>query len=112
MLLVGTAGDERVGHHRVDDRLVGWQDVMPTLLHLAGIDIPDTVEGIPMVGDQKREWLYGEIGVGGSATRMVHEGRFKLIYYATGNYPATLQLGRRSEGIERSRQFARACRGP
>ena len=50
MILVGTAGDERVGHHRVDDRLVGWQDVMPTLLHLAGIDIPDTVDGIPMVG--------------------------------------------------------------
>ena len=92
MLLVGTAGDERVGHHRVDDRLVGWQDVMPTLLHLAGIDIPDTVDGIPMVGDEKRDWLYGEIGNGGSATRMIHDGRFKLIYYATGNYRQLFDL--------------------
>lgn len=92
MLLVGTAGDERVGHHRVDDRLVGWQDVMPTLLHLAGIDIPDTVDGIPMVGDEKREWLYGEGGEGGSATRMIHNGRFKLIYYATGNYRQLFDL--------------------
>src|SRR5690606_24596622 len=43
MILVGTAGDERVGHHRVDNRLVGWQDVMPTLLDLAGIPIPSQV---------------------------------------------------------------------
>ena len=81
---------------------------MPTLLHLAGIDIPDTVEGIPMVGEQKREWLYGEIGVGGRATRMVHEGRFKLIYYATGNYRQLFDLGRRPKGIKRPRRFASA----
>ncbi|NJN83660.1 MAG: sulfatase-like hydrolase/transferase, partial [Caldilineaceae bacterium] len=43
MILLGVAGDERVGHHRVDDRLVGWQDVMPTLLDLAGLEIPDSV---------------------------------------------------------------------
>ncbi len=92
MLLVGTAGDEMVGHHRVDDRLVGWQDVMPTLLHLAGIDIPDTVEGISMVGAEKREWLYGECGEGTNATRMIHDGRFKLIYYATGNYRQLFDL--------------------
>lgn len=85
MLLVGVAGDERVGHHRIDERLVGWQDVMPTLLYLAGIDIPDTVEGIPMVGEEKREWLYGQYGEDIEATRMIHDGRFKLIYYAVGN---------------------------
>ena len=65
---------------------------MPTLLHLAGVDIPDTVDGIPMVGDEKREWLYGECGEGGSATRMIHDGRFKLIYYATGNYRQLFDL--------------------
>jgi arylsulfatase A-like enzyme len=37
MVLVGARGDERVGHHAVDDRVVGLQDVMPTLLDLAGI---------------------------------------------------------------------------
>ena len=68
MLLVGVAGDERVGHHRIDKRLVGWQDIMPTLLYLAELDIPDTVEGLPM-----------------EATRMIHDSRFKLIYYPVGN---------------------------
>ena len=85
MLLVGIAGDERVGHHHIDERLVGWQDVMPTLLYLAGIDIPDTVEGIPMIGEERREWLYGQYGEDTEATRMIHDGRFKLIYYAVGN---------------------------
>lgn len=92
MILVGKAGDDRVGHNKVDNRLVGWQDVMPTLLHLAGVDMPDTVEGIPMVGDNKREWLYGEVGEGGTATRMIHEGRYKLIYYGTGNYRQLFDL--------------------
>ena len=58
---------------------------MPTLLDLAGIDIPDTVDGISMVRDQQRPILYGEVGENHSATRMVHDGRFKLIYYPVGN---------------------------
>jgi arylsulfatase A-like enzyme len=85
MILVGVAGDARVGHHRTDDRLVGLQDVMPTLLDLAGIEVPSSVEGLSMVGAQRREWLYGECDEGTLATRMVRDGRFKLIYYATGN---------------------------
>ena len=85
MILVGAEGDRRIGHHRVDDRLVGWQDLMPTLLDIAGIQIPETVEGLSMVGDRQREWLYGEVGEGAQATRMIREGRYKLIYYPTGN---------------------------
>ena len=85
MVLVGAANDKRVGHHRVDDRIVGWQDVMPTLLDLAGVDIPETVEGISMVGDARREYLYGEVGEGDHATRMIRQGRHKLIYYPVGN---------------------------
>ena len=56
-----------------------------TLLHLAGIDIPLTVEGLSMVGDQKRDSFYGEVGEDAFATRMVHDGRYKLIYYPVGN---------------------------
>jgi arylsulfatase A-like enzyme len=85
MVLLGTAGDERIGFNRVDDRLVGWQDVMPTLLDLAGVDIPDSVEGVSMVGEEKREWFYGEVGEDDHATRMIHDGRYKLIYYSVGN---------------------------
>ncbi len=85
MLLMGAAGDERVGHHQVDDRLVGLQDVMPTLLDLAGLPIPETVEGISMVGDQRREHFFGEISNGHRATRMIRDQRYKLIYYPAGN---------------------------
>ena len=92
LLLMGVKGDNRVGHHRVDDRLVGWQDVMPTLLDLAGIEIPDSVEGVSMVGDHKREWFYGECDEGLRATRMICDGRYKLIYYATGNFSLLFDL--------------------
>ena len=85
MILVGTDGDRRVGHHRVDDRIVGWQDVMPTLLDLAGIDVPASVEGVSMVGESRRDWLFGEVGEGDHATRMIRKGRHKLIYYPAGN---------------------------
>jgi arylsulfatase A-like enzyme len=76
----------------VDDRLVGWQDVMPTLLDLAGVAIPSTVEGLSMVGEQRREWLYGEIYEGAHATRMIRSGRYKLIYYATGHHRQLFDL--------------------
>lgn len=85
LLLVGAAKDERVPHHRVDDRLVGWQDIMPTLLELAGVPIPDSVEGRSMVTGEKRDYLYGECSEGARANRMIHDGRYKLIYYPTGN---------------------------
>ena len=102
MILVGTAAQSReggrvghphVGHHRVDERLVGWQDVMPTLLDLSGIEIPETVEGLSMVGDERRDYLYGEVGEDARATRMIHDGKHKLIYYPTGNVTQLFDLG-------------------
>ena len=85
MILVGPEGDRRAGHHRIDDRLIGWQDIMPTLLDLAGIGVPDSVEGLSVVGERRRDWLYGEVGEGEHATRMIRKGRHKLIYYPAGN---------------------------
>lgn len=85
MLLVGRAGDPRVGSGQIDNRLVGLQDVMPTLLDLAGLPIPASVDGRSMVGSTRREFLYGEYGERSEATRMIHDGRYKLIYYAAGN---------------------------
>ena len=87
MILVGVKDDERVGYNRVDDRIVCWEDVMPTLLDLAGIDVPETVEGMSMVGDDRRDWMYGEIGEGKDAkqTRMIFDRQYKLIYYPVGN---------------------------
>lgn len=70
----------------VDKSLIGQTDIMPTLLDLCGIEIPETVEGISAFSKQKRDMLYGEISEGDKATRMVHDGRYKLIYYPVGNY--------------------------
>ncbi|MBQ8081160.1 MAG: sulfatase-like hydrolase/transferase [Clostridia bacterium] len=69
---------------QVSDRLACLEDVMPTLLALCGIEIPETVEGIDLLHDS-RELLYGEIGEGKKATRMATDGRHKLIYYPCGN---------------------------
>ncbi len=85
MIIVGAKGGP-VGFNQTDDRLVGWQDVMPTLLDLAGVDIPASVEGLSMFAEEKRPHLYGEVGEDGHATRMIHDGRYKLIYYPVGNF--------------------------
>jgi len=85
MILVGVENCPRVGYNRCDHRLVGLEDVMPTLLDLAGVPVPDSVDGLSMVGERKRDCLYGEYGEGAEATRMLHDGRYKLIYYAAGN---------------------------
>ena len=59
MIIVPTADYQRLGHHQVDDRLVELRDVMPTLLDLAGIPIPKTVEGIsPGRGGAPRDALW------------------------------------------------------
>lgn len=84
MLLMGLKGCERVGFDRLDDRLVCLADIMPTLLDLAGIDRPETVTGQSMLAPP-RAHLYGEFGEGELSSRMVHDGRHKLIYYAAGN---------------------------
>ncbi|HIG19002.1 MAG TPA: hypothetical protein EYQ31_17800 [Candidatus Handelsmanbacteria bacterium] len=69
----------------LDDRLVGWQDVMPAPLGLAGVSTPTSVEGHSMVTGERRQRSYGEVGEGRRATRMIHDGRHKLIYYPVGN---------------------------
>ncbi len=85
MILVGPKGDERVPEGSADDRLTGLQDVMPTLLDLAGIDMPASCDGLPITGSQCREHIYGECNEGPAATRMLRDDQFKLIYYPAGN---------------------------
>lgn len=86
MIVQGATGDDRVGIGVEDDRLVLTDDVMPTLLGLCGIDVPGSVSGMSMFGDEKREYVYGEIfEKGGMATRMMRDERYKLIYYPVGN---------------------------
>ena len=85
MILMGTKDDARVGVDRVDDRLVGLQDIMPTLLDLAGLNVPQSCDGRSMVTDQIRTSLYGDCLENAGAARMLHDGRHKLIWYPAGN---------------------------
>lgn len=71
--------------NRTDDRIVELRDVMPTLLDLAGVEIPDWVEGVSLAGDAQREYSYGELWEDDRATRMIRTKEWKLIYYPTGN---------------------------
>lgn len=84
--IVPTAGDQRLPHNTRDDRLVELQDMMPTLLDLAGIDIPDTVDGRSLLREDSRDHLYGEFETGETASRMIRSGDYKLIYYPVGNH--------------------------
>ena len=86
MILVPTARQsEQIGYGRTDDRMAGLYDVMPTLLELCDIPVSDTVEGLSLLGEPRREYLYGEIYEATNATRMVFDGQYKLIYYPHGN---------------------------
>ena len=85
LILVPTADDQRVGHHRIDDRLACLRDVMPTLLDLCGIDCPATVEGQSLVADARRSSLYAEVFDGDPAIRMLRDDRHKLVWYPVGN---------------------------
>ena len=84
MLLLGVKDCPKVEAGKVDDRLVCLADIMPTVLDLAGIDIPHKVTGQSMLAPA-RDHLYGEFGEGELSSRMIHDGTHKLIYYAAGN---------------------------
>lgn len=85
MILMGAIGDIRLPAGSTDDRLVGLADVMPTLLELAGAAAPTTCEGKSMLGADRRSHLYGDCLENHGATRMLHDGRHKLIWYPAGN---------------------------
>lgn len=84
-ILVLPSGEATESRGGTRDELFGLADVMPTLLEIAGIAIPDTCDGISMLGGQGRPFLYGECLEDGKATRMVREGPHKLIWYPAGN---------------------------
>jgi len=86
MILVDTSNSDRIIPADTDNRLVGLADVMPTLLEMAGIDVPETVEGISMIGSKTRDFLYGESLEGPKSMRMVRDNRHKLIWYPAGNH--------------------------
>ncbi len=85
LVLVPLSRDSRFSTGSWDDRLAEFGDLMPTLLDLCDLPIPETVDGLSLAGKQRRDHLYGEHSEGAEATRMIRSGSFKLIYYPTGN---------------------------
>ncbi|TKI05516.1 sulfatase-like hydrolase/transferase [Martelella alba] len=94
MILVECASAPEQRRNRIDHRLVGLQDIMPTLLSLCGIPVPESCEGLSMAGSVTRESLYCEALGGPLATRMITDGRFKLIWYPAGNHFQLFDLGK------------------
>lgn len=85
LIVMPPAGEERLVPGTRDDRLAEFGDLMPTLLELAGIPVPDPVDRLSLLGAERRAHLYGEHGEGTAAMRMIRDPRYKLIYYPVGN---------------------------
>jgi len=77
-----------------ENKLAEMADLMPTLLSLCDIDIPSTVEGIPLFSDAEHDHVYCEVSEGEKATRMVRKGDLKLIYYPCGNVRQLFDLSK------------------
>ena len=92
LIIVPPRGEDRLGIGVEDDRYAEFGDIMPTLLDLAGIPLPEQVDQLSLVGEQKRDYLYGEHGEGTHAQRMVLQGALKLIYYPVGNVSQLFDL--------------------
>lgn len=92
MILLDAKSNGRVTEGSQDDRFVGLQDIMPTLLDLSGIEIPDTCDGHSMLSEQPRQHYYGECNEGSMSSRMIRRGGYKLIYYPSGNHRQLFEL--------------------
>ena len=69
----------------VDQRLVSLLDIYPTLATLAGLPLPEHLEGCRMVGDPSRQTLGVLKMKGAGACRMQRDARYKLVYFPAGN---------------------------
>ncbi len=68
-----------------ENRFSALRDIMPTLLDLCDIPIPETVEGQSLFSDPPRESIYCEHYEDERAIRMVRKDSCKLIWYPVGN---------------------------
>ncbi len=87
LLVIPPVGHDGIAVGAVDDRLVELRDVMPTVLDLAGLPIPESVNGLSLTttAAKKRDSIYGELWRDARATRMIIQNGYKLIYCPVGN---------------------------
>jgi arylsulfatase A-like enzyme len=78
------SGPERLigKHRRVCGDLVELRDVMPTLLELAGAEIPATVDGESMLHTVDRAYLHGEHSLGMDSMHFIVTKTDKYVWYS------------------------------
>ena len=108
MVLMPPASHSEIGKNLRDDRLVVQADIFPTLADICGVPVPDTIEGLSMVGDRKRDYIYGEHWENETASRMIRDEQYKLIYYPLGNHFQLFDLDADPDELHdpRGRSFA------
>jgi arylsulfatase A-like enzyme len=65
-----------------DDRLVSGVDLAPTVLRLAGVPVPEWVQGVPIFGEREREYVFAardRMDNRYDTRRAVGDGRWKYI---------------------------------
>ncbi len=77
-----------------ENKLAEMADLMPTLLDLCDIEVPDTVDGFSLFSDKSRDYIYGEVGEGEKATRMIRDIKYKFVYYPCGNVKQLFDMER------------------
>ena len=78
---------DRIAPGQVLAHPVMLQDVMPTLLELAGLDVPDSLDGesfVRLMEDPKAGWREYAFGDCNLETYGLTDNRFKYIYYVEG----------------------------
>lgn len=82
----------------VNHSVVGLQDIMPTILDLAGAEIPEHIDGkslLPLVKDSTeavREVILGEFGSNGRRSMMLTDGKWKYIWYEEDGFELLFNL--------------------
>lgn len=73
---------------QVSDAPIGLQDVLPTILDIAGVPIPATIDGrslLPLVrepvSEPVRDVILGEFGRTGERSLMLTDGKWKYIWF-------------------------------
>ena len=107
MVLMPPADRDDLGRNVHDDRLAVQTDVFPTLADICGVPIPDSVEGLSLVGDEKREYIFG--GHGEEDRPNAHDPRqpVQAGLLPRGKCDATVRSARRPPRDTRTRRRSR-----
>lgn len=110
-LILTGPGDSKIGKNRVISEPIELRDVMPTLLDLAGLPIPKSVEGksfLPLAMGKRSSWrsyVHGELALFGQSIQWLTDGREKYVWFSGSG---TEQLFNLDDDPNELRDLARA----